>query len=91
MIVAKAVKMASMMNIPVLGLVENYSYFRCPDCGGMHKIFGESHVEKIAAEYHLPVLARLPMDPRVAQACDSGKAETLNTEELGAAVAAILG
>ncbi len=91
MIVSKAVKMASMMNVPVLGLVENYSYFRCPDCGGNHRIFGESHVERIAAEYHLPVLACLPMDPCVARACDAGQAESLNTEELGAAVAAILG
>ncbi len=91
MIVSKAVKMASMMHVPVLGLVENYSYFRCPDCGGHHQIFGESHVEKIAGEYHLPVLARLPIDPRVAHACDAGQAEMLDVEELGAAVAAILG
>ncbi|MBP3412039.1 MAG: Mrp/NBP35 family ATP-binding protein [Oscillospiraceae bacterium] len=91
MIVAKAVKMAAMMNIPVLGLVENYSYFRCPDCGGRHSIFGESHLERIASEYHLPVLARLPIDPTVAQACDAGKAETLDTTEVEAALAAILG
>ena len=90
MIVSKAVKMANMMHVPVLGLVENYSYFRCPDCGGRHQIFGESHLEEIAAEYHLPVLARLPIDPEVARKCDSGEAESLDTTEIEAAVGAIL-
>ncbi len=89
MIVAKAVKMANMMQVPVLGIVENYSYFRCPDCGGRHSIFGESHLEQIATEYHLPVLARLPLDPTVAAACDNGEAERLDTTELEAAVAAV--
>ena len=90
MIVSKAVKMAQMMKIPVLGLVENYSYFRCPDCNRCHSIFGESHIESIAAEYHLPVLARLPIDPQVAKACDSGNAEDIRTEELEAALAVIM-
>ena len=90
MIVSKAVKMANMMHVPVLGVVENYSYFRCPDCGGRHQIFGESHLEEIAAEYHLPVLARLPIDPEVAKKCDSGEAESLDTTEIEAAVGAIL-
>ncbi len=89
MIVAKAVKMANMMHVPVLGLVENYSYFRCLDCGKAHEIFGKSHLAEIAEEYHLPVLARLPMDPTVAQKCDNGKAEELDTTELEAAVAMI--
>ena len=75
MIVTKAVKMAEMMHIPVLGLVENYSYFQCPDCGKRHAIFGESHIEKVAADLGLKVLARLPMDPGVAAACDSGTIE----------------
>ena len=75
MIVTKAVKMAELMHIPVLGLVENYSYFQCPDCGKRHAIFGESHIEKVAADLGLKVLARLPMDPGVAAACDSGTIE----------------
>ena len=90
MIVSKAVKMANMMHVPVLGLVENYSYFCCPDCGGRHQIFGESHLEEIAGEYHLPVLARLPIDPEVARKCDTGEAESLETTEMEAAVSAIL-
>ena len=89
MIVAKAVKMANMMNVPVLGLVENYSYFCCPDCGKRHELFGKSHLAEIAGEYHLPVLARLPMDPSVAEKCDSGRAEELDTQELEAAIAMI--
>ena len=89
MIVSKAVKMANMMHVPVVGLVENYSYFRCPDCGGKHEIFGKSHIAEIAAEYHLPVLAQLPMDPSVAQLCDSGRAEEMDTTELEAAIAMI--
>ena len=75
MIVAKAVNMANMMQIPVLGLVENYSYFQCPDCGKQHEIFGKSHIDEIALQYHLPVLARLPIDPSVAQKMDDGAAE----------------
>lgn len=77
MIVAKAVKMAKMMNIPILGLVENYSYFHCPDNGKDYKIFGESHLEQTAAAYGLKVLANLPIDPAIAAACDTGKAEEL--------------
>lgn len=77
MIVAKAVKMAKMMNIPILGLVENYSYFHCPDNGKDYKIFGESHLEQTAAAYGLKVLAKLSIDPAIAAACDAGKAEEL--------------
>ena len=75
MIVTKAVNMAHMMNVPILGIVENYSYFQCPDCGKQHAIFGESHIETVAAELGIPVLAKLPMDPAVAAAFDSGKIE----------------
>ena len=75
MIVTKAVKMAEMMNIPILGLVENYSYFKCPDCGGEHALFGESKADRVAAELGLKVLARLPIDPALAAACDEGRAE----------------
>ncbi len=84
MIVEKAVKMAEMMDVPILGLIENYSYFRCPDCGKDHKIFGESHLEEIAATHDIPILARLPIDPALAAACDSGKVEQLETNYLEA-------
>ena len=75
MIVTKAVKMAGLMDIPVLGLVENYSYFKCPDCGREHAVFGESHIDQVAGELGLKVLARLPIDPAVAAACDKGEIE----------------
>ena len=75
MIVEKAVHMAQMMNIPVLGVIENMSYFKCPDCGGEHRIFGPSHVEEIAARCEIPLTAKLPMDPALAAACDAGKLE----------------
>jgi Mrp family chromosome partitioning ATPase len=75
MIVTKAVKMAKLMNIPILGLVENMSYFHCPDNGRDYKIFGESHIETIAAEHDLKVLAKIPIDPQIAEACDEGHIE----------------
>lgn len=90
MIVTKAVKMANMMHIPVLGFVENYSYFRCPDCGKQLHIFGESGLEAVAGELGIPVLARLPIDPAVAQAFDNGQAESMATGLLSPAVDAIL-
>jgi len=76
MIVSKAVNMAKMMDIPVLGLVENYSYFQCPDCGKRHAIFGESRIEQVAAELDIPVLAKLPIDPALAAAFDAGQIES---------------
>ena len=82
MIVAKAVNMAKMMSVPVLGLVENYSYFQCPDCGKRHAIFGESHLDEVAQQLEVPILARLPMDPTVAAAFDAGKMESLETNYL---------
>lgn len=75
MIVSKAVKMAEMMNIPVIGLVENMSYFKCPDNGKEYQIFGESHIDEIADRYNIEVLAKLPIDPRIPQACDRGMIE----------------
>lgn len=89
MIVTKAVKMAEMMHIPVLGFVENYSYLRCPDCGKKISVFGESHLDEVAAQLGLPVLARLPIDPAVAQACDNGQMETVNTDCLAPVIQAI--
>ena len=80
MIVAKAVRMAEMMHVPVIGLVENYSYFRCPDCGKCHQIFGKSHLDETAQAYHLPVLSRACLStPAVAEACDASRVESLDT------------
>ena len=89
MIVTKAVKMAEMMHIPVLGFVENYSYLRCPDCGKKISVFGESHLDEVAAQLGLPVLARLPIDPAVAQACDNGQMETVSTDCMDPVIQAI--
>ncbi len=75
MIVSKAVKMAEMMNIPIIGLVENMSYYKCTDCGKEHKIFGDSHIEEIAEKHNLKVLAKLPIDPKITAACDKGLIE----------------
>jgi len=77
MIVEKAVKMAKLMSIPVLGLVENMAHFTCSDCGSTHQIFGNSHIEQIALEHALPVLAKLPIDPMIADYVDQGRVEEL--------------
>ena len=82
MIVGKAVKMASLMNIPILGLIENYSYFKCPDNDKEYQIFGPSHIEDAAAAYGLDVLAKLPIDPELATACDAGRIETYHATAL---------
>ncbi len=81
MIVGKAVKMAKMMNIPILGLVENMSYVSCPHCGDKIAIYGESHIDEVAEEYEIPVLGQLPIDPAIAKACDHGAVETLEGEQ----------
>ncbi len=75
MIVGKAVKMAKMMNVPVIGIVENMSYFECPDCKGKHNIFGESNIEALAAEYEIHSVSKIPMNPALAKACDKGAIE----------------
>jgi len=82
MIVEKAVKMAELMNVPVLGIVENMSYFECPDCGKRHAIFGESKIDEIAAAHGIKTVAKLPMSQEVASACDKGIAELLTAAEL---------
>ena len=79
MIVTKAVKMAEMMKIPILGLVENMSYFICPDNDKEYKIFGESHIEEIANKHNLKVLAKLPIDPKISELCDKGQIEDYST------------
>ena len=73
MIVKKAYNMAKQMNIPVLGIVENYSYVKCPDCGKELKVFGESHIEEIAEELGVPVLGKMPIDPAIAEAVEAEK------------------
>lgn len=86
MIVTKAVNMAKMMNIPILGIVENYSYLSCPCCGEKIELFGKSHVDEIAEKFGIPVLARVPMDPKVSALCDAGTIETVETSALDEAV-----
>ena len=85
MVVEKAVNMAKLMNIPVVGIVENMSYFKCPDCGREHKIFGESHIDEIAARHGTEVLARIPLDPALAQVCDAGAVELFEGDYMDAA------
>lgn len=75
MIVTKAVKMAELMKVPVLGIVENMSYFVCPDCGKKHFLFGKSSIEKVAGEHGIPVIDYLPLDPAMAALCDEGRME----------------
>ena len=89
MIVTKAARMAEMMHIPVLGFVENYSYLECPDCGKRIKVFGEGHLDEVAEKLGLPVLARLPIDPKLADAYDNGQMETVNTDALSGVIEAI--
>lgn len=85
-VVAKAIKMAEMMNVPVLGIVENYSYFKCPECGTETQIFGPSKVDAIAEEFGIDVLGKLPIDPKLAAACDRGLIEFFEGEWLVDAV-----
>ena len=82
MIVSKAVKMAEMMNVPIIGLVENMSYFRCPDCDKEHRIYGDSHIDEIAEKHKLKVLAKLPIDPKISAACDKGMIELFDGDWL---------
>lgn len=82
MIVSKAVTMAQMMNIPIIGLIENMSYVKCPDCNKEIKLFGESHIEEIAENNGLEVLAKLPVDTGIAEACDQGLIELFENDLL---------
>lgn len=75
MIVGKAVKMAEMMDVPVLGIVENMSYFECPDCGKRHNIFGESHIDEVAKQYGIKNIAKMPINPVLSAGCDQGLIE----------------
>ena len=89
MIVGKAVGMANLMNIPILGVVENMSYVECPDCKKKIYLYGESHVDEAAAEYGLNVLGRLPVDPAIAKLCDEGRVEEIEDKWLTEAVKAV--
>ena len=81
MVVTKAIKMAEMMHVPILGIIENMSYFKCPDNDKSYHIFGESHVEEIASEHHLEVLAKLPINPQISASCDKGLIELYTTTD----------
>lgn len=91
MIVGKAVKMASLMNIPVLGIVENMSYFECPDCHGKHPIFGDSHVDEVAREHGIETVARMPLNPKLAAAADKGLVELFDGDWLDSLADIVLG
>ena len=82
MIVEKAVKMADLMQVPIIGVVENYSYFHCPDNGKDYEIFGKSHIEEILQKYGLLLLGRLPIDPTIANLCDQGDIESIEKTNL---------
>ena len=89
MIVKKAYNMAGMMHIPVLGLVENFSYLKCPDCGKEIKLFGESHIDETAAELGVKVLGKLPLDPKCAEIADRGEFYSIDNENLAEAVSVL--
>ena len=90
MIVSKAANMADMMNIPVLGLVENLSYVKCPDCGKEIKVFGESHIEQIAETFGYDLLGRIPMDPKLAALVDRGMIELMENDYLDQATQTLI-
>ena len=89
MIVTKAVNMANMMNIPIVGVVENMSYVECPDCGKHINLYGESHIESIAADNGIKLLGRIPINPEISFACDNGNIEDVKGNWLDDAVAAV--
>ena len=78
-----------MMNIPIIGIIENMSYVECPDCKKHIEIFGKSHVDEVAAEYNLPVLGKIPMTPAIAAASDAGDIESLDGDWFATAIPAI--
>ena len=90
MIVSKAANMAKMMNVPVLGLVENMSYVKCPDCGKEIKVFGESHIEEVAEKFGYDLLARIPMDPKLSALVDRGMIELMENDYMDKAAQAVI-
>lgn len=89
MIVEKAVKMADLLNVPVIGMVENFSYYKCPDCGSIHSIFGESKAEEIAASHGIKALSKLPINPKLAAAVDGGMIELFEQPEINPVAEAV--
>ena len=89
MIVGKAVNMAAMMNIPVIGLVENMSYVKCPDCGREINVFGKSKAEEVCAQYGIDLLARMPIDEKLSALIDRGVIELMENDYLEGAATAI--
>lgn len=89
MIVSKAVNMAKLMNIPIVGMIENMSYIACPDCGKKISLFGESRVDETSKEYGIPVLAKIPIDPKLTALCDRGLTELFENDYIGAAADAV--
>jgi len=89
MIVSKAVKMAKMMNIPIIGIIENMSYLECPDCHRQINVFGKSHIEKIAKEHQIETIAKLPLNPAIAELCDKGSIELFDGDYLKEIVSVI--
>ena len=89
MIVSKAVKMAQMMDVPVIGIIENMSYIKCPCCGEHIEMFGKSHLDEVASEYGIPVLGRIPVAPAIAAASDAGNVEDLECNWFSDAISAI--
>ena len=90
MIVSKAANMANMMNVPVLGLVENMSYVKCPDCGKEIKVFGDSHIEEVAEKFGYDLLARIPMDPKLSALVDRGMIELMENDYMDKAAQAVI-
>ena len=82
--------MAQKMNVPILGLVENMSYLSCPDCGKKISVFGESHIDEIAEQYGIPVLAKIPIDPKIAENVDAGTVEYLKEDWMETAAEKVL-
>ena len=80
MIVGKAVKMAGMMHIPVIGIVQNMAYYECPTCHDKHYLFGKNDIDALAEEYHIEITAKIPIDPSLAKACDEGRIEDYETD-----------
>lgn len=90
MIVEKAVNMANMMNIPIIGIVENMSWVNCPDCGKQIKIFGESKTNEVAKKFDLPLLAQIPFESKIASLCDKGEMESVENNPIADAIDRIL-
>ena len=90
MIVKKAVKMANLMNVPVLGIVENMSYFECLDCKKKYNIYGESKIDQVAEKYNINAISKMPINPKIAELCDKGDLEVIDEEYLEAIIAKIM-